>query len=238
MVSARVWCLRGSCSVVCGFAVVVATGLLGCTRMVDGSAQHAATGIRPDRPIALADLLIDPSEFPPGYPAAVLDPPSAGQAIRDLDGGVVAGSVVSPPQCAPPPLGASARDAVAVQGVDGATSSSLTTTVTRAGTPLRVRRDQLAGCPTFTSTDGDLTTTVTVMPRPAPPIDADDSYAVEQTVQLPAGPTVRALILVAQIGDVRVAAAWATDGDAAPDAGALDALFTDAVLKVRRIGGS
>jgi hypothetical protein len=52
------------------------------------------------------------------------------------------------------------------------------------------------------------------------------------------------LTLAAQVGDVRVSATWLHEGipdatpDVAPDTQALDALFTDAVLKVRRVGGS
>jgi hypothetical protein len=53
----------------------------------------------------------------------------------------------------------------------------------------------------------------------------------------------RTLTLAAQIGDVRVSATWLREGpkettpDAAPDTQTLDALFTDAVRTVRRIGG-
>ena len=53
----------------------------------------------------------------------------------------------------------------------------------------------------------------------------------------------RTLTLAAQVGDVRVSATWLHEGtpeatpDVAPDTQALDALFTDAVLKVRRNGG-
>jgi hypothetical protein len=65
----------------------------------------------------------------------------------------------------------------------------------------------------------------------------------------------RTLTLAAQIGDVRVSATWLHEGtpdtapdiapdtapniapDTAPDTQALDTLFNDAVLKVRRVGG-
>ena len=53
----------------------------------------------------------------------------------------------------------------------------------------------------------------------------------------------RTLTLAAQIGDVRVSATWLHEGpreatpDAGPDTQALDTLFADAVLKVRRIDG-
>ena len=51
------------------------------------------------------------------------------------------------------------------------------------------------------------------------------------------GETLRSLTLVAQVADVQVTAAWMTaSADAPPDTASLDALFTDAVLKVRRGG--
>ena len=75
-------------------------------------------------------------------------------------------------------------------------------------------------------------------------MDADDSYAVDQTVTAgSSGSMRRTLTLAAQIGDVRVSATWLHEGtpeatpDVAPDTQALDTLFTDAVLKVRRVGG-
>ncbi len=79
---------------------------------------------------------------------------------------------------------------------------------------------------------------------PAPPVDADDSYAVDQTVTAAsAGSMRRTLTLAAQIGEVRVSATWLHEGapettpDVAPDTAGAGLLFTEAVLKVRRIGG-
>jgi hypothetical protein len=75
-------------------------------------------------------------------------------------------------------------------------------------------------------------------------VDADDSYAVGQTVTADSsGSMRRTLTLAAQIGDVRVGATWLHEGpkettpDVGPDTQALDAVFTDAVLTVRRIRG-
>ncbi len=74
----------------------------------------------------------------------------------------------------------------------------------------------------------------------APPVDADDTYAVEQTVT--AGESEHAVLtFAAQIGDTRVTASWlqdpAVDGaDTAPDSQSLDTLFVDAVVKLRRDG--
>ena len=68
---------------------------------------------------------------------------------------------MTPPLCAPRPPGASPQDAVAVQGIDTATASSLTVAITRAATALTARRDQLSACPSFTATAGERSTTVT-----------------------------------------------------------------------------
>ena len=79
---------------------------------------------------------------------------------------------------------------------------------------------------------------------PAPPVDADDSLAVDQTITAgSSGSMRRTLTLDAQICDLRVSATWLHDGTkeaapgVAPDTQELDALFTDAVLAVRRLGG-
>ena len=135
--------------------------------------------------------------------------------------------------------GASARRRMPsrFEGVDSGSSSSLTVAITRASTALSARRDQLSGCPSFIAAAGELNCTATLLP--APPVDADDSYAVDQTVSKSSGDTVRSLTLVAQVADVRVMAAWTSaDADASPDTVSLDPLFTDAVLKVRRGGQS
>ena len=144
---------------------------------------------------------------------------------------------MTPPQCAPPSPGPSPQDAVAVQGIDTATSSTLTVAITRAVHRFAVRRDQLSGCPSFTAAAGERSATVTATPLPAPPVDADDSSQWSQPWSKSSGENLRSLTLVAQIGDVQVTAAWRTaSADAPPDTESLDALFTDAVLKVRRGG--
>jgi hypothetical protein len=79
---------------------------------------------------------------------------------------------------------------------------------------------------------------VAVALPPAPPVDADDSYTVDQTITSESGdePDTRTLTLVALVGDVEVTASWQrrARSDAEPDTQALDTLFTDAVLKVRQ----
>lgn len=220
---------------IAGRALLVAAVLLtGCTRVVAGSVHPVAPGEEPT-PIPLADLLIGPDRFPARYPATVLDATAVYRVLQDIDG-VPGGSVVTPSICAPPPI--APHDSAAAQGNDSQDASSLIVAVTRPAPPLRARVEQLTACPSFTAVHGPDTSTVTATLLPAPPVDADDSYAVDQTVTAQSGSVRRTLTLVAQIGEVQLSATWMQDGtpDTAPDSQSLDTLFTDAVLKVRRAG--
>ena len=234
MVSTLSRCLRA-----CALAMAVAL-LVGCVRVILGTVHPVAPRAE-SAPIPVADLLIEPRQFPARHPAVVLDATAVYRALQDVDG-VAAASVVNPPQCAPPPQ--APQDTAAVQGIDSQDASSLIVTVTRPAAPLSDRAQQLTACPSFTAVRGQDTFAVTVTVLPAPPVDADDSYAVDQTVTAESSASMRrTLTLAAEVGDVRVSATWLHEGtpeatpDVAPDTRALDALFTDAVLKVRRIGG-
>ena len=152
--------------------------------------------------------------FPERYPATVLEATAVYRVLQDIDG-VPAGSVVTPPICAPPPI--APHDSAAAQGNDSADASSLIVAVTRPAPPLRARAEQLTACPSFTAVHGPDSSTVTATVLPAPPVDADDSYAVEQTVTAESGSVRRTLTLVAQIGEVQLSATWMQDG--APDTG-------------------
>ena len=88
--------------------------LVGCTRVILGTVHPVAPGAEP-APIRVADLLIEPGQFPARYPAVVLDATAVYRALQDVDG-VAAASVVNPPQCAPPPR--APQDTAAVQGID------------------------------------------------------------------------------------------------------------------------
>lgn len=224
---------KGARSVVAGCVVIAATALLvGCERVVGGAVRPASA----PRSVPLAQLLIDPDQFSARYPAVILDPAAVDQAIRTIDG-VGAGATVAPQDCAPPPPGASPRDAVAAQGGDADTSSTLTVTLTRADTALSARRNQVARCSSFTATARDATSDVTATVLAAPPVDADDSYAVQMIVTDGSGGSVRQLVLAAQIADVRVTASWlSTDPNATPDSQTLDDVFTAAVLELRHDG--
>ena len=221
----------------CALLTVAAT-VCGCARVVNGTVRAEAAGATPAKPIAVADLLIEPTRFPEQYPAVVVDPSIVTRLLRQIDG-VPDGSVVTPPECAPLPI--AAAEGAAVQGVDQQNGASLIVTVTRPAPSLRARVDQLVGCSSFTSVvGGDVTqlSEVAIDLPPAPPVDADDSYAVDQTVtpESSGASGTRTLTLVARVADVQVTASWqgiVETSDASPDTQALDSLFTGAVLKVR-----
>ena len=220
-----------------GCALLMATMLLsGCTRVIVGTVHPAGPGDEERPPIPVADLLIEPERFPARYPAVVLDGTAIDRALQDIDG-VPGGSVVTPTACAPPPL--APHHTAAAQGTDTEDASTLIVAVTSPAPPLRARVEQLTACPSFTAVRNGDTFSVTTTMLPAPPVDADDSYAVDQTVASPSGSARRTLTLAAQVGQVLVRATWLYDGaaDTAPDTQSLDTLFTDAVLKVHRVGG-
>jgi hypothetical protein len=223
---------------VIGCALLMASGpTAGCARELSGRPHAAEAAATPATPIPVADLLIEPTRFPQQYPAVVVDPSIVSRLLRQADG-VPDGSSVTPPECAPPPL--QPAEGAGVQGVDQETGDSLTVVITRPAPSLRARVEQLARCSSFTSTAGGDVPQASqgeVKLPPAPPVDADDSYAMDQTVTpADAGASgTRTLTLVAKVADVQVTASWRglVDPDAGPDAQQLDSLFTDAVLKVR-----
>jgi hypothetical protein len=218
-----------------GCALVVAAALLaGCTRVIVGTVHPVPPGDEP-APIPVADLLIEPERFPARYPAVVLDGTAVYRVLQDIDG-VPGGSVVTPPACAPPPI--APQHTAAAQGSDSEDASSLIVAVTSPAPPLRARVEQLTACPSFTAVHGPDTSSVTATLLPAPPVDADDSYAVDQIVTSQSGSMRRTLTLVAQVGEVLIRVTWLHDGtlETTPDSQSLDPLFTDAVLKVRRVG--
>jgi hypothetical protein len=153
--------------------------------------------------------------------------------MQDIDG-VRTGDAVAPVDCTPP-VGRHG-EMVGVEGVDSTTASRLIVVVTRPAPPLADRLDQLRGCPTFEVGQGQDAATVNVTVLPAPPVDADDSYAVERTVTSP-GSERKSLTFAAQIGDAQVSATWLQDPavDEA-DTSSLDSVFRDAVVKLRRDG--
>ncbi len=223
--------------VLCCAVLTVAALVGGCARVVAGTARAGDPQVRPGRPIPVAELLIEPTRFPAQYPAAVLPPKDVDRVLGEIDG-VAVGSEVTPPECAPLPVLTDQR--AAAEGTDDR-GARLIVTVVRPVSSVRARVAQLAECPSFTSTAGGEAgevSKVTVDLPPAPPVDADDSYAVNQTVTAKSsdGRDTTTLTLVALVDDVRVTASWQQDGSSnpSPDTQALDTLFTDAVLKVRQ----
>jgi hypothetical protein len=211
--------------------LVAATLLAACSRGIVGTTQVAADEEKP--PVPLAQLVIEPDRFPPQYPAAVLDAAAVDVALQDIDG-VRIDSVVTPADCTPAVLWH--RAAAGVEGVDSANSSRLIVVVTRPVPPLAERLEQLRRCPTFDVGQGADAATVTVTVLPAPPVDAEGAYAVEQRVTSPESERT-VLTFAAQIGDTQVSAAWLQDPavDEA-DTSSLDSVFRDAVMKLRRDG--
>ncbi len=212
---------RSSLATACVFLVTVSGG---CSRVVEG-AGTAASG-RGISTVPLPQLLIDPARFPRGYSAVVLEPASAGAALRTIDG-VPEGSTVTPPECVPPAPGPTA--AVTGTGLGG----TMAVAVTRVGAPLAVRLDQLAGCPSFAVQGGGAASSVSVTVLASPPVGAD-SYAVEQTIS--GATSLTALTLAAQLENVRVIASTTAPPGELPDTVTLDGLFSDAVLRARHCG--
>ena len=225
MVSALSWCMRG-CVVLAAAAL-----LAGCSRVTVGVMRPASDGAE-GPPVPVADLLIEPDRFPPRYPAEVLDDAAVNRVLQDIDG-VPVGAVVTPRDCGPAP---GRVDTAAVEGIDRASDSSLIVVVTRPAPPLSEKLEQLRACQSFEVGRGDVTSKVSATVLAAPPVDAEDTYAVEQTVTT-ALTERTTLTLAAQIGDTRVTATWLQDPAVDdPDTTSLDTLFSDAVLKLRRDG--
>ncbi len=211
---------------------------------MDGSAVEGASSspsrVTPTTTTLLAptgpvgSLLLAPSDFPHQYPATTLAPDAAGLALRDIRG-VPDAATVAPAACAPVPIPAAPQDAAVAVGSNDSDQSTITVAVLRMPQPLAAYKTQLERCATFTFTGADqIQSTVTASEAVAPPINADDSVAVNQTVS-PAGSgsgTQTTLSLVAQIADIRIQATYMTFQGTEPDAVLLDQAFTAAVLKV------
>lgn len=213
-----------------GVVVLAGALLCACVRFTDGTAAPAADA----KPVVLADALLEPSRFPPAYLAAVTDPQATGEAVAAVEG-VPVGANVEPPGCAPPRVGLGPEHAVAARGVDSDTGAALTVILTRTDTALSVRRDQIARCTSLTATAGEVISTVDTVLLAPPPVESDESLASEATILRSTEPAVRVLTLSAQIDEARLTVAWLnTDPGVEPDTSALDVLFTDALLTLRR----
>lgn len=215
-----------------------------CAREIDGSPVEASGGASspltttttavqaPTGPVG--PLLLAPADFPHQYPATTLDPNAAGHALRDIRG-VPDAATVAPSTCAPAPLPAVPQDAAVAVGTNDSDNSTITVAVLRVPLPLAIYKAQLERCTSFTFTGPDqIPGTVTASQAVAPPINADDSVAVNQMVAPAAtgSGTQTTLSLIAQIADIRIQATYMTFQGTEPDAVLLDQAFTAAVLKV------
>ncbi len=156
------------------------------------------------------------------------------QAAPDLSG-IPAGAEVSPAGCKPADQDFGPTGTAMIVGTDNDSRSTISIELTAVDEPLSARKEQLEECGEVTATKSGATSTVTSTLTPPPPIDADDTLAVRQTVASGAGGdavTQSMLTLMAQIDGVRVSATFMSFGSGTPDAMTLDELFTAAVQKV------
>lgn len=232
---------------VCAGASVLA--LAGCSTDVTGSPEPAVQGQgstqeqggtpeettsrAPSSSTDLDALLVDPSVFPPPYDAIVLPPQAISQASPDLTG-IPSGAEVSPAGCKPADVDPGRTALIA--GTDNADRATISVVLTEVDEPLTVREDQLEQCSEVTATKSGATSNIRSTITPAPPIGADDTLAVRQTVSSGAGTdsvTQSMLTLMAQVDDVRIAATYMSFDDEALDTATLDEIFTTAVQKVK-----
>ena len=205
-------------------AAIVLVCVAGCSRTVGGSAVVASES-RDLATIPLPELMLEPSAFPPEYPAASLDASAAQSALALVDG-VPPGGRVTPPECQP----AAPRQIAATEGVHGDTT--LRVMLARGVGPLSARRDQVAWCSTFSvTTDTNGSWDVSAQLLPPPVLDVDDAFAVEQT-QTGSG-VFGGLALVGQVSEVRVIAQLTGLPGQQLDTAVLDQVFAAAVQKVR-----
>jgi hypothetical protein len=210
---------------------VTTAGVVGCGRTIDGRAvidsdsRHGAVVVA----TPLSALLLDPSRWPSDYPARTLTAHDAHEIMAAIDA-VPPGGRVTPAECQPPV----ATEVVAVEGrrVD---ETALRLVLARGVGPLNARRDQVARCTSFSATSdtaGQWTVSEQMMPPPV--VDVDDVFAFDQKQT---GSSISTgLVLVGQVGDVRVMAQAIGSADDQLDPAALDEIFTSQVQTLRRAG--
>ena len=213
---------------------VACLSVSGCGDSISGTPVAAGASSGAHVSAHLSDLLIDPAKFPAPYQALVLPPHAASQAEKDLTG-VAAGAKVKPTGCKPASPKAGPDGTAIVVGTDNDTRATITVELTRVSQSLSVRRDQLQNCGDIAVTANGATAALHSELLPPPPVDADSSLAVTQTVESGSGADAlkqSMLTLMAQVGDVRVSATYMSFGDSKPDTATLDSLFTQALTKV------
>ncbi|MGV8871078.1 MAG: DUF5642 family protein [Rhodococcus sp. (in: high G+C Gram-positive bacteria)] len=218
-------------------AAIGALVLVGCSSTVTGTPEPSAGGTTSSQSdVDLNTLLIDPSSFPAPYDALVLPQQAISQAAPDLSG-IPAGAEVSPAGCKPADQDYGPAGTAMIVGTDNGSRSTISIELTAVDESLSARKEQLEQCGEVTATKSGATSTVTSTLTPPPPIGADETLAVRQTVASGAGGdavTQSMLTLMAQIDGVRVSATFMSFGSSTPDTATLDQLFTSAVQKVER----
>ncbi|TQF66496.1 sensor domain-containing protein [Rhodococcus spelaei] len=218
--------------------------LAGCSSSVSGVAEPAASAdgtggagqsTTTERISASLDsMLLTPTDFPTPYQAIVLAPQAVAQAAADL-GGIPAGAKVDPAGCKPPTQDYGPDSTAMIVGTDNDKRATVTVELTRVDRPLATRTAEIGQCLEVATTKDGATAHVTTKILPGPPINADDTMAMRQTVTSgEAGATVKQsmLTLVGQVADVRISATYMSFGDGKPDSATLDQVFTEAVQRV------
>jgi hypothetical protein len=210
---------------------VAVAGISGCGRTIGGTAVTVSES-RLDAVLAgkpLSGLLLDRSRWPSDYSPRTLNPGDAQQALAMVDG-MPPGGRVTPSECQPPVP----TEVAVVEGSRG-DETALRLVLARGVGPLSARRDQLARCTSYSATsDTAGMWTVSVQLLPPPVVDADDTFAFDQTQK---GSWIfNGLVLVGQVGDVRVTAQATGSGGEQLDTTALDAIFTTQVQTLRHAG--
>lgn len=183
---------------------------------------------------ALSSMLLAPEDFPQPYQAIVLPDQAVEQAAADLDG-IPSGAKVEPAGCKPPAQNFGPDSTALIVGTDNSARATISVELARVDQPLSTREAEIGECLEVTTTKDGATAQVTTTMLPAPPLNADDTMALRQTVTSGADGTEvtqSMLRLVAQVDDVRISATYMTFGNGTPDAATLDQLFTEAVQKV------
>lgn len=228
-------------------AAAATLAVAGCSSDISGVAEPAGaatvgagqtqtqTQAAPGRVDApLASMLPAPEDFPAQYQALVLPEQAVEQAATDLDG-IPPGAKVDPAGCKPPAQNFGPDGTALIVGTDNAARSTISVELTRVDGSLASRADEIGRCLELTTTKNGATAMVATTILPAPPVNADDTLALRQTVTSGTADrtvTQSMLRLLAQVDDVRISATYMSFGDGSPDSATLDQLFTEAVLEV------